>query len=192
MKPKHLFSILVVSAVFLTLPLSPPSAESSGIIWLEAESFDMTGGWVNDSQFVDIMGSPYLLANGVDEPVEDAVTTVRIPESRPYRLWVRCKDWLPPHSPGKFQVWIGGKASETAFGQSESGEWRWEDGGMFDLQAGKTEIRLHDLTGWWGRCDAVVLSPHNGFTPAGDVLALERQRIQYFDPYREAQTLPPY
>ncbi len=37
----------------------------AGVIWPEAEQFDKTGGWSNDSQFVDLMGSPYLLATGL-------------------------------------------------------------------------------------------------------------------------------
>ena len=32
-------------------------------IFVEAESFKDWGGWVNDTQFMDQMGSPYLLAH---------------------------------------------------------------------------------------------------------------------------------
>ena len=41
-------------------------------VWLEVEQFDQAGGWSNDSQHVDIMGSPYLLAHGLGSPVADA------------------------------------------------------------------------------------------------------------------------
>lgn len=30
--------------------------------------------------------------------------------------------------------------------------------GSFSLPAGQVEVRLDDLTGWWDRCDAVVLT----------------------------------
>ena len=167
--------------------LHPPE-----IIWLEAESFEAMGGWVNDPQFVDIMGSPYLLANGVGEPVEDAVTRAEIPEDATYRLWVRCRDWLPEHSPGQFQVWINGNPSSVIFGKSEDDRWKWVDGGQFPLRKGNAQIRLHDLTGWWARCDAVVLSTDEDFKPADDVYLLEMQRARHFDPYRHVDEAKAY
>ena len=39
---------------------------------IEAEWFEDWGGWVNDTQFMDQMGSPYLLAHGLGKPVADA------------------------------------------------------------------------------------------------------------------------
>ena len=59
---------------------------------VEAEQFDDYGGWVLDAQFVDEMGSPYLLAHGIGVPVRDAQTTITIPEEGDYRIWVRTKD----------------------------------------------------------------------------------------------------
>ncbi|MBQ88061.1 MAG: NADH-dependent oxidoreductase, partial [Acidimicrobiaceae bacterium] len=68
---------------------------------VEAEEFDDHGGWLLDSQFEIQMGSPYLLAHGLGRPVEDAITTVEIPETAEYTVWVRAKDWVPSHSPGR-------------------------------------------------------------------------------------------
>ena len=39
---------------------------------IEAESFSQRGGWVLDQQFMDQMGSPYLMAHGMGIPVADA------------------------------------------------------------------------------------------------------------------------
>ena len=55
-------------------------------IWIEAEHFKNPGGWINDFQFIDQMGSPYLLANGLGTPADDAITTVKIPEAGRYRM----------------------------------------------------------------------------------------------------------
>ena len=41
----------------------------------EAESFESHGGWKLDTQFIEEMGSPYLLAHGLGTPVADASTT---------------------------------------------------------------------------------------------------------------------
>ena len=100
------------------------------IVWLEAEQFEKTGGWSNDSQHVDIMGSPYLLATGVGKPIEDAVTTARIPKTGKYRLWVRCRDWLPDHSPGQFQVLVERDPSWLTCGKGPYDAWPCMDGGM--------------------------------------------------------------
>ncbi|MHC4708139.1 MAG: FAD-dependent oxidoreductase, partial [Planctomycetota bacterium] len=151
---------------------------SQQVVWLEAERFDQTGGWSNDSQFVDLMGSPYLLATGLGRPVDDASTKARIPKAGAYRLWVRCKDWLPGHSPGQFHVHVAGRMSPVTFGKTETDAWQWVDGGTFDLQAGNIEIRLVDKTGWWARCDAIVLAKA-GFTPAKEPAELAKQREKY-------------
>jgi hypothetical protein len=179
---------LLIIAVSL---LMASSARGAGpLLWLEAEQFANTGGWANDAQFVDIMGSPYLLANGVGHPVQDAVTAVRVPEAGTYRLWVRCRDWLPEHSPGQFQAFVGGQPSGTTFGAAETDAWRWVDGSTFDLKAGDTEVRLHDLTGWWGRCDAVVLT--TGEKPSDDPATLAEQRRQFGGVSADAEQLGPY
>ena len=163
---------------FLLLGLVPGSLRAGEVVlWVEAETFADTGGWSNDSQHVDIMGSPYLLATGLGKPVPDAVTAVAVPETGTYRLWVRCRDWLPSHSPGQFQVFVNDQVSATTFGKAENDQWRWVDGGTHALAQGEVKLRLHDTTGWWARCDAIVLSK-GAFQPSNepDTLAAERLR----------------
>ncbi len=154
------------------------SSDNQHVLWLEAEQFDQAGGWSADTQFVDTMGSVQLLATGCGKPVDDAVTQAAVPVTGAYRLWVRCRDWLPQHSPGRFQVAVNGKAAATTFGKAQDDAWQWVDGGTVELQAGRAEVRLHDLTGWWGRCDAVVLALGD-FKPSSDLQALAQQRLQY-------------
>jgi hypothetical protein len=152
--------------------------ERESVIWLEAEKFQNCAGWSNDSQFVDLMGSPYLLAASLGKPVADATTVTQIQSSGEYRLWVRCKDWLPSHSPGRFQVYLGHNALPPTLARADDDSWHWVDGGTFHLEKGPVQIRLHDLTGWWGRCDAIVLESA-GFKPSDDPLELARQREKY-------------
>jgi len=68
---------------------------------------------VLDSQFDLEMGSTYLLAHGNGKPVADATTifTVPLPDAGEYKVWVRAKDWVPNHHPGRFTVRINGKPS---------------------------------------------------------------------------------
>ncbi len=81
-------------------------------VFVEAESFADRGGWKLDTQFIQQMGSPYLLAHGLGRPVDDARTVVQIPESADYRVWVRTLDWVArwdaKPSPGKFQLSFDG------------------------------------------------------------------------------------
>lgn len=135
---------------------------------VEAESFESAGGWKLDTQFIEIMGSPYLLAHGLGTPVGDATTTVTFPETGQYNVWVRTKDWVAqwkaPGAPGKFQLHINGNPVAETFGTSGA-EWHWQPGGKVDVSSLKTELALHDLTGFDGRCDAIYFSKQNEGPP---------------------------
>jgi len=140
--------------------LAAQSGQAETIL-VEAESFDHPGGWVLDTQFITGMGSPYLLAHGLGTPVEDARTTVKIPVAGTYRLFVRTKDWVArwnaPGQPGRFQVVIDRVPVKTTFGTTGA-QWFWQPGGEIELPAGEIALSLHDLTGFEGRCDAIVLT----------------------------------
>ena len=85
--------ILIILSVFVCRVAA--YSASDGIL-VEAESFADKGGWVTDQQFMDLMGSPYLLAHGMGRPVEDAETTVRIPVSGEWHVYVRTCNWTSP------------------------------------------------------------------------------------------------
>ncbi|HWH67944.1 MAG TPA: FAD-dependent oxidoreductase, partial [Candidatus Sulfotelmatobacter sp.] len=139
---------------------------TSASLLLEAEAFSNAGGWVVDQQFADLMGSPYLMAHGKGRPVADAITTAQFSLPGTYRLWVRTKDWtapLPDH-PGSFKVLVGGTELAPDFGTVGQG-WLWQDGGLVTISSPATEIRLHDLTGFEGRCDALFFTTDLAFVP---------------------------
>jgi hypothetical protein len=147
-------------------------------IWVEAESFNDHGGWMLDTQFIDIMGSPYLLAHGMGTPVKDASTQIKAPEAGEYRLWVRTKNWVgpwdAPGAPGRFQVSVDGQKVAKEFG-AEGKDWQWQDGGAVSLKKNAT-LALHDLTGFEGRVDAILLSRDAAFTPPADFAATNQLR----------------
>ncbi len=160
--------LLVLCVLQISLLLGSLPASGKQTILVEAESFSDTGGWVLDPQFMDTMGSPYLLAHGLGKPVADATTTVKIPHPGKYRVWVRTRDWVAPWkapgAPGKFQVLIMGKPLDTVFG-AQGAEWHWQDGGFADIPQTEIRLALHDLMGFEGRCDAIVFSDDAGFVP---------------------------
>jgi FAD dependent oxidoreductase len=166
---KNVIAQYLLVLVSMTAFCSVEAASSNGgPILLEAEAFASHGGWVVDPQFMDIMGSPYLLAHGLGRPVADAKTEMNVPVAGSYRVWVRTKDWVArwkaSGAPGKFQVLVNGKALEPTFG-TVGAEWHWQDGGSIELPAGKVSLSLHDLTGFEGRCDAILLSRDAQFIP---------------------------
>ena len=117
------------------------------------QSFD-SGGWVLDAQFMDVMGSPYLLAHGLGVRVTDAKARVVFPTEGEYRVWVRTRNWADG-APGRFRVLVDGKPLEKEFGAG-SREWAWEDGGMVAVAKGEATVALSDLTGFDGRCAGLV------------------------------------
>ena len=126
------------------------------------QSFD-AGGWKMDVQFMDVMGSPYLLAHGCGIRVTDAKAVASIPADGAWRVWVRARKWTD--GAGAFKVCVGGKMLEKTFGVSQK-EWAWEDGGAVRLGKGRVEIALEDQDGFDGRCAGVVLTD-DGFRPEG-------------------------
>lgn len=160
-----------LAALFVS---SPALAQS---VLVEAESFDSHGGWKLDTQFIDTMGSPYLLAHGLGRPVQDATKTVTFPETGSYKVFVRTKDWVArwkaEGAPGKFQLLVGDKPLETTFG-TVGASWHWQPGGSVEITSGKTEVALHDLTGFCGRCDAILFT--KGEAPPNDSTILPQWR----------------
>lgn len=157
----------------------PGTALATGeFLFLEAEGFAEPGGWELDQQSMDQMGSPYLLAHGLGIPVADAVTPATLPGAGTYRVWVRTRDWVAPWNapgaPGKFQLLIDGKALATTFG-TEGEDWHWQDGGTVSVEK-KITVALHDLTGFEGRCEAILFCKDVDFRPSNEVAALTKFR----------------
>lgn len=147
--------------------------------FIEAESFENAGGWVLDTQFIETMGSPYLMAHGLGKPVKDADATVKLPAAGKYRVWVRTKNWVghwdAKGTPGRFHVSVNGKALEKEFGTMGK-DWVWEDGGVVELAAESAKVALHDLTGFNGRVDALFLTDDLALTPPTEARELAKFR----------------
>ncbi len=148
-------------------------------LWVDALDFTEKGGWKEDTQFVHLMGSGYLMA--ADEPgipVEDAVIRVQIPSSGRYRVWVRDRNWLRWHSPGQFRILVNGCQEGNVLGKILSDAWVWEIAGDYDLEEGETELRVRDLTGYFGRFAAILLTTDFDYVPPREVERVQKERAR--------------
>jgi len=155
-------------------------------ILLEAEAFQQTGGWMVDQQFMDIMGSPYLIAHGMGVPVADATTVVRIAKRGRYQVYARTFNWTscwnPQEGPGAFRISVDGTELPHVLGTKGSA-WEWQYAGSIDLGKGETMLALKDMSGFEGRCDAVYLT-----TQQNPVLPCSIEELDQFR--RKLGTLP--
>lgn len=146
---------------------------------VEAESFKHKGGWVVDQQFMDLMGSPYLMAHGLGEPVNDAITQVSFPEKGTYHIYVRTYNWTSPwkkgEGPGKFKLSVDKRTLSTVLGVTGEA-WIWQYAGKVNIKNPQdVTLELHDLTGFNGRCDAIYFT-----TEENDIPPLEVQALNVF------------
>jgi hypothetical protein len=142
---------------------------------VEAESFKNKGGWLVDPQFVEQMGSPYLLAHGLGVPVENAKTIVNFPEKGKYHIYVRTKNWAPGNwkAPGRFKLSVNNREIDTELGTQIG--WNWQYAGSAEIVKGEIPIEIKDLTGFEGRCDAIYFSTKKQ-SPPTDLKALGKWR----------------
>jgi hypothetical protein len=127
-------------------------------LFVEVESFDNRGGWVVDPQFVEQVGSPYLMAHGMGIPVENASTSLEFTSGGTYHVWARTTDWAPGpwDPPGQFNILVGEEKLVETMGQHPG--WGWNYAGKISVKEGPTVVELVDLTGFNGRCDALYFS----------------------------------
>lgn len=150
---------------------------------IEAESFSDKGGWVIDSQFMDQMGSPYLMAHGLGTPVTDAKTTILL-ENGVYKVWVRTFNWVSPwykagEGPGAFMLSVDGKRMKNVLGTKGNG-WMWQEAGIVEIDkknnASSVLLELVDLSGFNGRIDAIFFSEDLYFVPSDNLDDIKKMR----------------
>ncbi|MFM7183133.1 MAG: FAD-dependent oxidoreductase [Verrucomicrobiales bacterium] len=161
------------------LLFGPGRAET---ILIEAEQFADKGGWGVDTQFIESMGSPYLIAHGLGQPVADASTKVQIEKPGTYRVWVRSLDWTKrlgrASGAGAFELLVNGKKSGDTLGVGPD-VWTWQPAGEAALSTGETTIALRDLTGFNGRVDAILLSSDPTFAPPAENHIADRAQWKF-------------
>lgn len=151
-----IYTVLICQALISFSAL----AQKKDFVLVEAESFNEKGGWVLDQQFMDQMGSPFLLAHGIGKPVQDASTKVMIPKKGIWHVYVRtwnwCSPWKTKEAPGRFKVAVNGVVLDNELGMGK--QWDWEYAGSVEIKDKSNIVTLKDLTGFEGRCDAILFA----------------------------------
>lgn len=185
----------VISILFVVLLVISSACTQSERLWVEAESFKNKGGWVVDQQFIDQMGSSYLMAHGMGKPVEDAETEISFDKTGVYYVYVRTYNWTSPWSesegPGRFQLSLNGNVLPVELGATGN-SWMWQSAGSIDIKQKKNKLSLHDLTGFNGRCDAIYFTMDANDVPASDCTALNRMRRQMLNLKDTPETIDKY
>ena len=147
-------------------------------ILLPGSMFEDKGGWISDPQFMEVMKSSEMLAHGLGKPVADAVTSFETSAPGNYNIWVRTKNWTAPWSseptPGIFKLIVDGVEIDEVFGTG-SEDWHWQYGGQIELVSGHHVLRVHDLTGFDGRFDSILLTAADELP--GDIDTLRRRLL---------------
>ncbi len=168
----------IVSTVLIILIYPGLLFPNTNALFLEAENFSNKGGWVVDQQFMDLMGSSYLMAHGMGIPVANAETIAEFPSTGNYTVFVRTFNWTSPwyngEGPGKFQLVINGQQTGTVLG-AEGSEWLWQKAGMVTINDKNAKVALNDMTGFNGRVDAIYFTKGNT-PPPSDMQALAKFR----------------
>ncbi|BBD46958.1 Hypothetical protein PEIBARAKI_6951 [Petrimonas sp. IBARAKI] len=158
-----------IAIVLTALIIHSANAKSLTSLFIEAESFQNKGGWVVDQQFMDLMGSSYLMAHGLGTPVSDATTTVNFAKTGEYTVFVRTYNWTSPwttkEGPGRFQLTVNGRALNNKILGTKSNTWEWQEVGKVKINSKTVTIGLRDLTGFNGRCDAIYFTVDNVLPP---------------------------
>jgi hypothetical protein len=137
------------------------------MIWIDALQFKKYGGWRRETQFVREMGQGYLLAMKTPgEPVEDCETEFSVREKNTYRVWVRVKNWLPDHAPGRFYALVDGERIGNELGTLPSSIWTWQIAGDVALESGSHTLAMNDSTGYFPRFAAVLITDDMDYTPS--------------------------
>ena len=160
----------IVSIFFLLFILGVNFLQAADC-FIEAESFSHKGGWVVDQQFMDQMGSPYLMAHGMGKPVENATTEVVLPQTGRFYVYVRTYNWTSPWSKsegaGMFKLSVNGEFLSEVLGV-RGDCWEWQKAGSIIVRENRVKIALHDMTGFNGRCDALYFTTDEGVLPPSD------------------------
>ncbi|MDF2925663.1 MAG: hypothetical protein K0R57_4577 [Paenibacillaceae bacterium] len=153
-----------------------PAAPSTGDhIFITPKDFTSLGTWSYDvSQgynSVCLFGlqiDESKIGTAADIPAVPAEVPFEVTSAGEYRIWFHTKDFKTSPGLRYFEAEVNGQRLPQVFGQHGQDGWKWEDGGVIDLQPGQSNIKLIDTSRFYARIDGILLTSDTVLTPPED------------------------
>lgn len=156
-------SFLLAAAAFVSPWFCP--AVSAATYLIEGEAFQFKGRWSVEKSS-ECLGSAMLRVynDGMSGGASDAVTVVNIGEAARYHVWTRSQDFESSARPRTYTLSIDGRPMSPSGAHGSAG-FRWEKVGVAELARKQVMMRLADTGGYYGRCDAILLTDDASLDP---------------------------
>ena len=109
------------------------------------------------------------------DATEPASATVGIASEDIYYVWAHTRDFNTYTGQRKFQIGINGYTLPHTFGAHRIHGWQWELGGRVKLNEGEAVVTLYDISAYYPRVDAILLTTDPDFVPDADYNRLKDQ-----------------
>lgn len=162
----------LLNAIIIFMVAGNPVHAQQNNYFIEAEDFQFKGGWVIEQEGgKGFSGNQILRVISGKTKAVDALTVIDVKQAGSYAVWVRSADY-PADRPGTrlFRLQVNEQSMEESGRHGKAGFY-WEKVGQVTLPAGDAVMRLNDSRGNFGRCDAILLSPVEGYDPNTQTLA---------------------
>lgn len=132
---------------------------------VEAEEFQFPDRWVSSNE-IGVSGGAILSVGQTATPNANAYTAISVQTAGTYDIWTRSRDY-PDNRPGtrRFLIYVNEVAMSQESGIHGQDGYYWEKVGTATLDTGETLLRIKDTRGYFGRCDALLLTTVTSFNP---------------------------
>ncbi len=159
----------------------------AGTIYFPAKIFSDLGSWSVESECLFGSTGSKDDETGTVPGTAPAVTDFQIKKDGEYKVWVLARDFATNRQGHRYyNVGIDDLMSDIRVGTHGKDGFHWQDGGTFTLTKGAHQLKLHDTSGYWARCQAVLITNNFDFVPKED--EIETYALKYS--INEGQTLP--
>ncbi|MEF3306592.1 copper amine oxidase N-terminal domain-containing protein [Paenibacillus sp. GYB003] len=150
------------------------------------ESFDDFGTWTMEANVEGafeksvlrglIPSTPGATPDMADpSSAQPAVATFQTGQAGTYKVWVRSRDFATNQQGTRFfNVGLNGQMLPQRFGTHGQDGFKWAEAGVVQLQPGAQTLELYDTSGFYARCDAVLLTSDLQAVPPDDYTQLLR------------------
>ena len=172
------------------------------ILWLRPSSFSKLGTWTFDmnakSAFENMafqgLATGDTLANSDASSAEPAIATFDVAKSGSYNVWVRSRDFSTNQQGHRyFNVAINDHFIEHKFGTHGGDGYIWAKAPeKVFLSEGKNTLSLIDSSGFYARCDSILLCESDSFVPPENYASMLAMASPVTPATNTVKTFPAY